>query len=72
MNTATMRFRKISTIMRDLNQAGLKMQTVNDLLSMYVGAPASTPYARLSCRLRKLSVSTTKLLPTGHSSQAEM
>ena len=38
MNTATMRFRNLSTIMRDLNQAGLKMQTVNDLLTMYVGA----------------------------------
>ena len=38
MNTATLRFRNISTIMRDLNQAGLKMQTVNNLLTMYVGA----------------------------------
>ena len=38
MNTATLRFRTISTIMRDLNQAGLKMQRVNDLLTMYVGA----------------------------------
>ena len=35
---ATLRFRNISTTMRDLNQAGLKMQTVNDLLTMYVGA----------------------------------
>ena len=38
MNTATMRFRSISAILRDLNQAGLKLQTVNDLLTMYVGA----------------------------------
>ena len=38
MNTATTRFRNISTILRDLNRAGLKMQTVNDLLTMYVGA----------------------------------
>ena len=38
MNTATMRYRSISAIFRDLNQAGLKMQTVNDLLTMYVGA----------------------------------
>ena len=38
MNTATTRFRNISAILRDLNQAGLKMQTVNDLLTMYVGA----------------------------------
>ena len=38
MNTATMRFRSISAILRDLNQAGLKLQTDNDLLTMYVGA----------------------------------
>ena len=38
MNTATMRFRSISAILHDLNQAGLKLQTVNDLLTMYVGA----------------------------------
>ena len=38
MNTATTRFRNISTILRVLNRAGLKMQTVNDLLTMYVGA----------------------------------
>ena len=38
MNTATMRFRSISAILRDLNQGGLKLQTVNDLLTMYVGA----------------------------------
>ena len=38
MNTATMRFRSISDILLDLNQAGLKLQTVNDLLTMYVGA----------------------------------
>ena len=38
MQTAIQRFRSISTILRELNQAGLKMQTVNDLLTMYVGA----------------------------------
>ena len=38
MQTATQRFQNISTIVRELNQAGLKMQTVNDLLTMYVGA----------------------------------
>ena len=38
MNTATVRFRSISAILRDLSQAGLKLQTVNDLLTMYVGA----------------------------------
>ena len=38
MNTATMRYRSISAILRDLNQAGLKMQTVIDLITMYVGA----------------------------------
>ena len=38
MQTATRRFQNISAILRELNQAGLKMQTVNDLLAMYVGA----------------------------------
>ena len=38
MSTTLSRFRNISTIMRDLNRAGLKMQTVNDLFTMYVGA----------------------------------
>ena len=38
MQTATQRFQNISAIPRELNQAGLKMQTVNDLLTMYVGA----------------------------------
>ena len=38
MQTATHRFQNISAILRELNQAGLRMQTVNDLLTMYVGA----------------------------------
>ena len=38
MQTATRRFQTISAILRELNRAGLKMQTVNDLLTMYVGA----------------------------------
>ena len=38
MKTAIQRFRSISATLRELNQAGLKMQTVNDLLTMYVGA----------------------------------
>ena len=38
MQTATQRFQNISAILTELNQAGLKMQTVNDLLTMYVGA----------------------------------
>ena len=38
MQTATRRFQNISVILRELNQAGLRMQTVNDLLTMYVGA----------------------------------
>ena len=38
MQTATQRFQSISATLRELNQAGLKMQTVNDLLTMYVGA----------------------------------
>ena len=38
MSTATRRFRNISAIVRELNQAGLKTQTVNDLLTRYVEA----------------------------------
>ena len=38
MKTATQRFQSISATLRELNQAGLKLQTVNDLLTMYVGA----------------------------------
>ena len=68
MNTATLSFRKISTIVLNLHQARLKMQTVNDLLSMYVGAAGQHA---LRTRLRKPSGLTTKLLPTGHYSQAE-
>ena len=38
VDTATRRFQNSKGIMRELNKAGLKMQTVNDLLTMYVGA----------------------------------
>ena len=38
MQTAAQRFQSIPATLRELNQAGLKMQTVNDLLTMYVGA----------------------------------
>ena len=38
MHTATRRFQNISAILRELNQPGLKMQTVNALLTAYVGA----------------------------------
>ena len=38
MQTATQRFQNISAILRELNRAGLRMQTVNDLLTLYVGA----------------------------------
>ena len=38
MQTATQRFQNISATLRELNQAGLKMQTVNVLLTMYVFA----------------------------------
>ena len=39
MNTATRSFQNILAIMREPNQAVLKIQTFNDLLTMYVGAP---------------------------------
>ena len=38
MQIATQRLQNMSAILRELNQAGLRMQTVNDLLTMYVGA----------------------------------
>ena len=38
MEKTTQRFQKIATTLADLNAEGLNVQTVNDLLSMYVGA----------------------------------
>ena len=70
MNTATRRFQSISAIMRELNQAALEMQTVNDLLTMYVGA-ANTPCARRSSWKLRLATSTPRSWPSGHSSPAE-
>ena len=67
MQTATERFQNISAILRELNQAGLKMQTVNDLLTMYVGA-ASQHALRTTF---ERSASITRSCSTGHSSQAE-
>ena len=47
MEKTTQRFQKIATILADLNAEGLNVQTVNDLLSMYVGA-ASQHALRMS------------------------
>ena len=47
MEKATQRFQKIATTLADLNAEGLNVQTVNDLLSMYVGA-ASQHALRMS------------------------
>ena len=38
MEKTTQRFQKIATTLADLNTEGLNVQTVNDLLTMYVGA----------------------------------
>ena len=38
MEKTTQRFQKIATTLADLNAKGLNVQTVNDLLTMYVGA----------------------------------
>ena len=38
MEKTTQRFQRIATTLADLNAEGLNAQTVNDLLSMYVGA----------------------------------
>ena len=47
MEKPTQRFQKIATTLADLNAQGLNVQTVNDLLTMYVGA-ASQHVLRMS------------------------
>ena len=47
MEKTTQRFRRIATTLADLNAEGLNAQTVNDLLTMYVGA-ASQHVLRMS------------------------
>ena len=47
MDKTTQRFQKIATTLADLNAEGLNVQTVNDLLTMYVGA-ASQHVLRMS------------------------
>ena len=47
MEKTIQRFQKIATTLADLNAEGLNVQTVNDLLTMYVGA-ASQHVLRLS------------------------
>ena len=47
MEKTTQRFQKIATTLADLNAEGLNVQTVNDLLTMYVGA-ASQHVLRMS------------------------
>ena len=48
MEKTTQRFQKIATTLADLNVEGLSVQTVNDPLTMYVGA-ASQHVLRMSC-----------------------
>ena len=48
MSTATRRFQNISAILRELNQAGVKVQTVNDLLTVHVGRAASQHALRMT------------------------
>ena len=47
MEKTIQRFQKIATTLADLNAEGLNVQTVNDLLTMYVGA-ASQRILRMS------------------------
>ena len=47
MEKTTQRFQKMATTLADLNAEGLNVQTVNDLLTMYVGA-ASQHVLRMS------------------------
>ena len=67
MEKTIQRFQKIATTLADLNSEGLNVQTVNDLLTMYVGA-ASQHVLRMSfCGLNKrLKTLTDKFLPSGH------
>ena len=47
MEKTTQRYQQIGTTQADLNAEGLNVQTVNDLLTMYVGA-ASQHVLRMS------------------------
>ena len=57
MEKTTHRFQKIATTLADLNAEGLNVQTVNDLLTMYVGAVSLN---------RSHKILTDKFLPSGH------
>ena len=64
----TQRFQKIATTLADLNAEGLNVQTVNDLLTMYVGA-ASQHVLRMSfVPEQEHKTLTDKFLPSGHDS----
>ena len=52
MEKTTQRFQKIATTLADLDAEGLNVQTVNDLLTMYVGA-ASQHVFRMSFVLNR-------------------
>ena len=52
MEKTTQRFQRIATTLADLNAEGLNAQTVNDLLTMYVGA-ASQHVPRTSVVLER-------------------
>ena len=62
MEKTTQRLQKIATTLADLNAEGLNVQTVNDLLTMYVGA-ASQHVLRMSfvCLNKRLKTSTERL-----------
>ena len=65
MEKTTHRFQKIATTLADLNAEGLNVQTVNDLLTMYVGA-ASQHVLRVSfVPDKRLKTSTDRLSPSG-------
>ena len=71
MQTAAQRFQSISATLRQLNQAGLKVQTVNDLLTMYDGAASQHALRTTFVHARKPSTSTKRSSPTGHNLQAK-
>ena len=51
MSTATRRFQNISAILRELNQAGVKVQTVNDLLTVHVEEQPGQEFRHRGCGL---------------------
>ena len=66
MEKTTQRFQKIASTLADLNAEGLNVQTVNDLLSMYVGAASQHALRMSFVPEQRHKTLTDKFLPSGH------